>query len=401
MNDHIHLLLSSYGQQVLRAAEEMSPCERDFLAIFQVLSKLYPPDLARKALEIAILRTEAREKFPFADHLYFTRSALEQASSWAVSTYRTARFSGYQRVVDLGCSVGGDTMAFAQAAEVIGIDSDLQRLVYAQANLSALNLNERVHFVMADLSQSLPIAGDSRSTALYFDPARRHAGRRLFSVHDYHPPLSTVKNWLPDYPAIGVKLSPGVDRDELESFQEGEVEFISLAGRLKEAVLWLGPLCSTRWRATVLPGPHSLVAEPGANCPLYEPLAYVYEPDPAVLRAMLVKTLAVQLDAGMLDPDIAYLTAREKADTPFARSWEVEDWLPFNLKRLRSYLRERHVGTITVKKRGSPIEPRQLIRDLKLHGDNERVIFLTHLMGKPIAIVAMPYQGSVETPTQD
>jgi hypothetical protein len=106
----------------------------------------------------------------------------------------------------------------------------------------------------------------------------------------------------------------------------------------------------------------------------------------------LVTTLAAQLDAGMLDPDIAYLTAHEKADTPFARIWEVEDWLPFNLKRLRSYLRERNIGNITVKKRGSPIEPRQLIRDLKLQGDNDRVIFLTHLMGKPIVIVAMPYQ---------
>jgi hypothetical protein len=109
---------------------------------------------------------------------------------------------------------------------------------------------------------------------------------------------------------------------------------------------------------------------------------------------MLVQTLAVQLDAGMLDPDIAYLTARERVDTPFARVWAVEDWLPFNLKRLRAYLRERHIGLITVKKRGSPLEPGQLIRDLKLRGDKERVIFLTHLMGKPIVIVALPNQGA-------
>jgi len=393
VNTDIHLLLSPYGQQALRSAEDLSPRESDFLASFQTLSRQYPPNLARRALEIAILRTEAKVKFPFAEQLYFTRPALEQASSWVVSSYRAARYADFQRVIDLGCSIGGDTMAFAQAAEVIGIDRDPQRLAYAHANIMAIGFTERVHFVRADLTRSLPLTGGSRSSALFFDPARRHDGRRLYSVHDYRPPLSAVSNWLADYPAIGVKLSPGVDRAELESFQ-GEIEFISLAGSLKEAVLWLGPLRSAHWRATLLPGPHTLVAEPGASCPIYEPLAYVYEPDPAVLRAMLVQTLAVQLDAGMLDPDIAYLTASERVDTPFARVWAVEDWLPFNLKRLRAYLRERHIGRITVKKRGSPLEPGQLIRDLKLRGDKERVIFLTHLMGKPIVIVALPNQGA-------
>ena len=399
MNSDIHLLLSPYGQQALRSAEELSPRESDYLASFQTLSRQYPPDLARSALEIAILRTEAKVKFPFAEQLYFTRPALEQASSWVVSNYRAARFSGFQRVIDLGCSIGGDTMAFAQAAEVIGIDHDPMRLAYAQANLTAIDLNERAHFIRADLACSLPLTGGSGSTALFFDPARRHDGRRLYSVHDYRPPLSAVYKWLPDYPAIGVKLSPGVDRAELESFQ-GEIEFISLAGNLKEAVLWFGPLCSARWRATVLPGPHSLVAEPGASCPLYEPLAYIYEPDPAVLRATLVQTLAVQLEAGMLDPDIAYLTACERVDTPFARVWVVEDWLPFNLKRLRAYLRERHIGRLTVKKRGSPLEPVKLIHDLKLQGDNERVIFLTHLMGKPIVVIALPNpaEGGIRSP---
>lgn len=398
MNSDIHLLLSPYGQQALRSAEELSPRESDYLASFQILSRQYPPDLARCALEIAILRTEAIVKFPFAEQLYFTRPALEQASSWAVSTYRAARFSGFQRVIDLGCSIGADTMAFAKTAEVIGIDRDSQRLAYAQANLKAVSLNERVHLVTADLTSSLPFSGGSRSSAIFFDPARRHDGRRLYSVHDYRPPLSTVNKWLPDHPAIGVKLSPGVDRAELEGFQ-GEIEFISLAGSLKEAVLWFGPLQSAHWRATVLPGPHTLVAEPGASCPFYEPLAYVYEPDPAVLRAMLVQTLAIQLDAGMLDPDIAYLTAHGRVDTPFARVWAVDDWLPFNLKRLRAYLRERHIGRITVKKRGSPLEPDQLIRDLKLRGDKERVIFLTHLMGKPIVIVALPNQGAAGVQT--
>jgi len=43
--------------------------------------------------------------------------------------------------------------------------------------------------------------------------------------------------------------------------------------------------------------------------PLRPPAAYLFEPDPAVLRAGLVRDLGEQLSAAQLDPDIAYLTA--------------------------------------------------------------------------------------------
>ncbi len=72
---------------------------------------------------------------------------------------------------------------------------------------------------------------------------------------------------------------------------------------------------------------------------LSEPQAYLYEPDPSVLRAGLVRTLGLQLEAAQLDPDIAYLTSDRLVETPFAKAYQVEDWLPFNLKRLRSLLR--------------------------------------------------------------
>jgi hypothetical protein len=68
----------------------------------------------------------------------------------------------------------------------------------------------------------------------------------------------------------------------------------------------------------------------------------------------------------------------------------VEDWFPFGLKRLRSYLRQRGIGRVVVKKRGSPLQPEALIHDLRLQGEQERVLFLTQLRGKPIVIVALP-----------
>jgi hypothetical protein len=200
--------------------------------------------------------------------------------------------------------------------------------------------------------------------------------------------LEAIRAWLERFPALGVKISPGVKLDELAGYV-AEIEFISLQGELKEAVLWFGPLRSASRRATVLPGPHSL-AGVGEQPPawLSEPLGWLYEPDPAILRAGLVRALGASLRAAQLDQDIAYLTAAEPQPTPFARLWRVEDWFPFGLKRLREYLRLRGVGRLTVKKRGSPLQPEALIRDLRLSGLAERTVFLTHLRGRPIVIVA-------------
>jgi pyruvate/2-oxoacid:ferredoxin oxidoreductase alpha subunit len=76
--------------------------------------------------------------------------------------------------------------------------------------------------------------------------------------------------------------------------------------------------------------------------------------------------------------------------TPFANAWTIEDWMPFSLKKLRAYLRERGVGKIVVKKRGSPLQPQELIQKQRLKGEAERVVFLTHLDGRPITVVCTP-----------
>jgi hypothetical protein len=137
------------------------------------------------------------------------------------------------------------------------------------------------------------------------------------------------------------------------------------------------------------------VDDPLQRLPVAEPGDYLYEPDPAVIRAGLVAKLGSQLDAWQLDTDIAYLSSNQMVETPFARAWQVEDWLQFNLKQLRQYLRTRGIGKIVVKKRGSPLKPDELIHRLKLKGNGKRVVVLTHLDGKPIVVVCFPNQPGI------
>ena len=180
-----------------RRRRRSSPREVDFLAHFQVLARQFPRELARAALETAILRREAVDKFPQAARMYFTRPALEQATTFAVSAYRAQRFSGFDRLIDLGCSIGGDTQALARQAPTLGVDLDPLRLAIGRANLAALGLAAQASFVQADLTAPLPWAPAAGETVgLFFDPARRQAGRRLRSLHDYLPPLETAAGWL-------------------------------------------------------------------------------------------------------------------------------------------------------------------------------------------------------------
>jgi SAM-dependent methyltransferase len=382
-----HLLRTSLGQEALQAAEALQPKEVDFLAHFSALSRRFPAEMVRPALETAVLRLEAAAKFPFADQMYFTRPALEQATAYPVASYRAKRYRAFKRAADLGCSVGSDSLALAEYCQVCGLDLDPLRLEMARANLEALRPGSGTLFAQADLAHPLPLR-PGPNLALFFDPARRSDSRRLFSVREYQPPLSILREWLPRTPALGVKISPGVKLEELASYQ-AELEFISYKGELKEAVLWFGPLASAHRRATLLPGPHQMTAAAPftERLPVLDPQAYIYEPDPAVIRSGLVALLGLELGAAQLDPEIAYLTAPSRQDTPFARSWQVLDWLPFQLKRLRAYLRERGVGEVVVKKRGSPLQPERLIRDLRLSGTEQRILFLTMLRGRPVVLV--------------
>src|SRR4030065_1602261 len=116
-----HQLLTPAGQEILQAAEVLSPKESDFLIHFQSLGRRFPHDLARAALEVAILRREAAAKFPFADKLYLSRQALEQASSHEVSSHRAERFRSYPYLADLGCSIGADSFALANIARTLPV----------------------------------------------------------------------------------------------------------------------------------------------------------------------------------------------------------------------------------------------------------------------------------------
>jgi SAM-dependent methyltransferase len=362
-------------------AADLPLTEERRLADLERLRRLYPPERAAAALEQAWLRRRAAGKFALADRMYFTREALEQASGELVAAHVAGRFAGQATVADLCCGIGGDTIALARVAPVIAIDRDPVRLLLARANLAVHGLAGRVRFVCADVTQ-LPLPPVS---AVFIDPARRAASRRLTGLAAYQPGFDLIKPWTVRLP-VGVKVAPGVADAEVPP--GCEVEFVALGGELKAALLWFGPLRTTARRATLLPEGLSLAGDAApAPLPVAPPAGYLYEPNPAIIRAHLLDQVAHQLGAWQIDPTIAYLCAPTAVPTPLARAYRIEEWFPFSLKELTRRLRARHVGQVVVKKRGSPLDPQALERRLRLSGPARQVVVLTRVAGRPAVIL--------------
>lgn len=383
----LDFLISSRGETLLNYLMNQDLSPHNHLSLVTSLRKAYPIAHISPALTLAQTRQKAVSKFgDLAYRLFFTPEALEQASHPAVRPYRARKFAD-RVVVDQGCSIGADTLAMAQTAQfVIGVDYDPVRVMMARLNAERLGITN-VEFVLDDvMTRSLePLQ------AFFFDPARRdEMGERVFGVENYIPPLSTIRRWSGHFGAV--KLSPAVRLDELREY-DGYIEFISVSGELKEAVLWLDGRKSPH--ATLICDEAVYHWHPSDDMPDQKPIAlprqWLIEPDPAIIRAGLVQDVAQRWGAFMLDADIAYLTSEHHPRSVWARAWQIDDWMPFQLKKLRAYLRARHIGRITIKKRGSPIAPEALISQLRLKGDNARTIVLTHHLGDPIIIICAEY----------
>ncbi|MDF9806043.1 hypothetical protein M2436_004590 [Streptomyces sp. HB372] len=119
---------------------------------------------------------------------------------------------------------------------------------------------------------------------------------------------------------------------------------------------------------------------------------YLYEPDGAVIRAHLVADIVERCGGRLVDETIAYVTSDTRYSSPYVSGYGITDRLPFNMKKLKALLREREVGVLTVKKRGSAVEPEELRRRMKLSGPHSATVFLTRVAGAPTMLIGHPLE---------
>ena len=344
------------------------------LAVAQSLRRRWTPEQAAAVSRQAELRRRAIAKFgERAVALFFTADGLEQATRESVARWRASRFvaAGVRRVVDLGCGIGADALAFADAGlEVVAVELDTATAVLAQANLG-----ERGRVTAGDavaLAPELVQPGD----AVFLDPARRTARGRTWRVADVTPPWEWATGMLAGRNGC-LKAGPGISHADLP--EDLATAWVSDRGDLVEAGLWSG---QPGW----LPGSRVVVQLPeGIEWKVErrpEPKVgdvgrYLYEPGPAVIRAGGIPALAEQVAGWMLAPGIAYLASDALVETPLATVFEIDQVLPHDERRLRAWVREARIGTLEIKLRGLDVDPALLRRRLKLSGPNTATVILT------------------------
>jgi hypothetical protein len=348
----------------------------------------FPPDLAAAALTQATLRAAATGKFGAdAATMFFTRAGLEQATRGAVAARRAARLAdaGVHTIADLGCGIGADALAFARAGiRVSAVDADPLTALVAAANVSALGLSDLISVSCAG-AESVDL---STVDGVFCDPARRSGARRIFDPRAYSPPWDFVSGLHSRVARTVLKLAPGIDHALIPP--DAEAEWVSVDGEVVEACVWHGPLASVDRRATLLPSGASLSGSGLGRAPVGPVRRYLYEPDGAVIRAHLVAEFASTVDGVLAQADIAYVYADSLVPSAFARRYEVTEVIPFSVKRVRAVLRERGIGTLTVKKRGSALDPEEFRRAMRLSGTGTATVVLTKVAGAPVALLVQP-----------
>nr|WP_152777729.1 class I SAM-dependent methyltransferase [Streptomyces spongiae] len=391
--DSFAALLTPEGLALLDEVRGNEPAAE--LGVATRLRREHPAGLVSAALAQARLRQRAVAKFGAADaeRMFFTPNGVEQSTRTSVATYRAARFAalGVRSVADLCCGIGGDAIALARAGiRVLAVDRDPLTVAVARANAAALGLSELIEVREADVTDVDVASYD----AVFVDPARRGGRGRVFDPEAYSPPLSWAVGTALKAPRAALKIAPGVPHETIPA--EAEAEWISDGGDVKEAVLWFGTEPGAV-RATLLPGPRTLLGRGLPDPSVRPPGPYLYEPDGAVIRAHLVAEVAAEFDGGLLDPHIAYITADTLRPTPYAAAYEITDHLPFNVKKLKALVREREIGVLTVKKRGFAVEPEELRKKVKPHGPHSATVFLTRIADAPTMLIGRPVTMSGRT----
>jgi SAM-dependent methyltransferase len=387
--EHLEYLLSAAGQRLLADATEQLRQSDDLGAADRLRRGGADPAYVAAALTQARLRVAAREKLgPEADVMYFTPDGLQQATHGTVAARRAARVdaAGRTRVVDLCCGVGSDLIAFARAGlRVTGVDRDPVAAAVATANLEALGLEGDV-----DVADAVGYS-TSVHDGVFIDPARRDRGGRVFDPDRYSPTWQHVEA-LVRAGAIA-KVAPGIPH---ELVPDGvEAEWVSLAGRLREATLWPAGLAESMRRATVIARDGSAAQltgdEPDQGAPPTGGVGQVlFEPDDAVVRAHLVGEFAALVGGWLLDPHLAYVSADEEQPTSLGSAYRVLEALPYREKALRAALRARDVGALQIKKRGIAITPEELRSRLRLRGSASATLVLTRTPHGAQALLVEP-----------
>jgi 16S rRNA G966 N2-methylase RsmD len=353
---------------------------------------------ARQFLRKKVPSWSENEGLLFPPHL-----SIEQCSSEASAKYKASLLQG-QSFADLTGGLGIDTYFISrhfQQADYVEQQSELCEL--ARHNFDVLNADIKVWNKTAEdyLKHCEP------KDCIFLDPARRDAyGRKTVSISDCTPDVIDLQEkLLQKAEKVMIKLSPMLDISQAfgELHHVKEVHVVAVFNECKELDFIMerdyqgepqfvcvnlftsqAKLCFTREEERSCP---SRIADTVLN--------YLYEPNPAVMKAGCYKLLAERFDVLKLHKNSNLYTSEQFNPNFPGRIFKVEDWTPYSKKIKQTLLSDVAQASIAV--RNFPLSVAELRKILRI-GDGDAIyLFATTLKGEKKIIIRTKKAASNET----
>jgi 16S rRNA G966 N2-methylase RsmD len=320
--------------------------------------------------------------------LFPVHLSIEQCSSEASARYKASLLQG-QTFADLTGGLGVDTCFISQhfqQADYVERQTELCDL--ARHNFEILKADVKVWNETAEeyLSHCEP------KDCIFIDPARRDEhGRKTVSISDCTPDVAALQDLLlQKAKTVMIKLSPMLDISKAleELHHVKEVHVVAVANECKEldVIMERGFEGEPQFVCVnLLTSQPELrfTQEEERNCPVriadgvYN---YLYEPNPAVMKAGSFKLLTQRFGALKLHKNSNLYTSEQLVSDFPGRIFEVEGWAPYNKKVKQTLLHDVDKASIAV--RNFPLSVAELRKALKMGDGEETYLFATTLKGE-------------------
>ena len=363
--------------ETLRFIEENSRADVRSLAL---QAKKYPQvDMAMAVVQIAG-RQIAEAKVPTwyrIEGLFYPKHlSMEQCSSEATAIYKANLVEG-ETFADLTGGFGIDCSFLSRKfkqADYVERQAELCEL--AKHNFPLLGLSIGVHNEdgVEYLKQMQPV------DCLFLDPARRdgHGGKTV-AISDCEPDVSALEDLLVEKAqTVMIKLSPMLDLSlALKALRYvKEVHIVSVNNECKELLLILQKSkpdseIVIHCEQITSTGEHQHYTftqeqERTSDCPLATEVgAYLYEPDTALLKAGMFRSLCNIYNVEKLHKNSHLYTSQVMIDDFAGRSFRVIEVLPFSSSLCKGFAKQYSACNITT--RNFPLSAVELRKKLKTY----------------------------------
>ncbi len=357
----------------------------------------------RAMAEQLACRQKAVKKLPtLSQHnLLYTPLALEQSSGERTAAYKASLMSG-KRAIDLSGGLGVDSMFLARTfQEVVYCERDSLLCAVVEHNLKVSGI-ANVQVRNGDSICLLAEYPDNSFDWIFVDPARREEGRRTIALEAASPDVVASHDLLLRHAQrVCIKASPALEISGLKKLLPAlhTIVVVSVDRECKEILLLLergyladGPV---QVKAVCLSAEWEEMTEVagGGEAPRVVATAvkeYLYEPDPAIIKARLSAVLARDSGLEFVNKSVDYLTADRNIEAFPGRTFRVVESVPYKPKSFRAFLEHHAIAGASIQRRDFPLSAEELRKKFRLLESERAFLFFTKdAADHPLCIYAL------------